>query len=179
MKIDLQRLAYSIATIVLSALIVISVTKIIPRSNGFFIFLFLLLAAFTFGSMFGAEIASSIMAIYIIANILGLADFMDGQWGIDSLQSPLAGYKVGFLLVAFMTGIIIPPGRDYNLETLLITFIGTGSLLHFVGIPWLASQSNLQPVVVITDYFIPLLLPHMAATILIMATYKHINKLTL
>lgn len=178
MTVNYREIAHSIAIAILGGLAVIIFSNLVPDTHGFLIFLILLLAAFAFGSMYGPELASSIIAIYLIANILGLAKFMDGQTGMSSFSSPLGGYKIGFLLVAYITGLLIPPGKDYNLGTLLLTFVGTGSLLHFVGIPWLVSNSGLQPQTVFMTYFLPLLLPHIIATIAILATYKSINKLT-
>lgn len=179
MKINYKEMVNSIAITILGGLSVIVFSNLVPDTHGFLIFLILLLAAFAFGSMYGSEVASAIIAIYLVANILGFAKFMDGQIGMSSFSSPLGGYKIGFLLVAFMTGVLIPPGKDYNPGTLLLAFVGTGSLLHFVGIPWLVSHSSLQPGTVVMTYFIPLLLPHIIATIAILATYKSINKLTI
>lgn len=179
MTINYKEIANSAAIVLLGGLSVILLSNLVPDTHGFLIFLILLLAAFAFGSMYGAEVASLIIAIYLVANVLGLAKFMDGQMGMSSFNSPLGGYKIGFLLVAFMTGILIPPGKEYNLGTLLLTFVGTGSLLHFVGIPWLVSHSSLQPGTVFMMYFVPLMLPHLIATVAILATYKSINKLTI
>lgn len=179
MDFNYKEIAKSAAAVLITFITIILVTNIIPPKHSFLIFLFLLLAAFACGSIFGPDIAGLIMALYILANVLGYARFMDGQVGMSSFSSPLGGYKLGFLLVAYMTGILIPPGKDYSLGTLLLTFLGTGSLLHFVGVPWLASHSNMPPATVLANYFVPLMLPHLLATALILATYKYINKLSL
>lgn len=94
--------------------------------------LFVLVAGLLLGSRWGA----AAVGVYLLAGACGLPVFAGGGGGLGHLFGPRGGYLFGFLIAAWVVGIISErSGRRFGWE---IAGMAIGSLIVYaVGVPWL------------------------------------------
>ncbi len=94
--------------------------------------LFVLLAGLLLGSRWGAVS----IALYLLLGLIGLPVFAGGAGGPAALVGPTGGYLFGYLVAAFLTGLISESGRSGPLRDVLALIVGALSI-YLLGIPWL------------------------------------------
>ena len=93
-----------------------------------------LLVAAAFGSKRGA----ASMTLYIILGAFGLPIFAGGAAGIAYLSGATLGYLIGFVVAAYVIGLLAERGLDRSIRTSIIPFlVGTG-IIYVCGVAWLA-----------------------------------------
>jgi biotin transport system substrate-specific component len=94
--------------------------------------LFVLLSGLLLGARWGAASA----ALYLLVGAIGLPVFSGGRGGLAHLFGPTGGYLFGFILSAWITGLISERlHRSINGSVLAVIF---GSLVIYgLGVPWL------------------------------------------
>lgn len=98
---------------------------------------FVILAGALLGSTWGA----ASVGVFLFLGLIGLPVFSQGG-GIAALVGPTGGYLVGYLLAAYVTGLISENGRSRPL--LDITALTTGAVvIYLVGVPWLKLSLHL------------------------------------
>jgi biotin transport system substrate-specific component len=94
--------------------------------------LFVLLAGLLLGSRWG--LAS--MGLYLLVGAIGMPVFAGGRGGLAHFFGPTGGYLFGYILSAWITGLISEHSR--GLLILEIFAVAVGSLtIYSLGIPWL------------------------------------------
>ncbi|MFC7530287.1 biotin transporter BioY [Actinoplanes sp. GCM10030250] len=96
-----------------------------------------LLAAATLGASRGA----AGMLLYAVAGALGVPWFAGGESGWPTAT---AGYLVGFIVAAALTGQLAALGADRR-PGLTITLMAAGNgLIYLIGVPWLAFATGMD-----------------------------------
>lgn len=92
------------------------------------------LAVVLAGMLLGPKRGTGSQVIYLVAGALGLPVFKDGASGVQHLQGKTGGYLVGFLLTAWLAGIIA--GARPSFRRALISACGAQLALVVVGGIW-------------------------------------------
>ena len=93
-----------------------------------------LLVAATLGSKRGA----ASMAFYIGLGAIGLPVFAGGAAGMAYLSGATLGYLIGFILAAYVIGLLAERGLERSLRTSVIPFLVGTVIIYACGVSWLA-----------------------------------------
>lgn len=93
-----------------------------------------LLVGATLGSM--RSVAS--MVLYLALGAFGLPVFAGGESGLAYLSGATLGYLIGFVLAAFVIGLLAERGLERSVRTSLIPFLVGTILIYICGVAWLA-----------------------------------------
>jgi biotin transport system substrate-specific component len=92
------------------------------------------------GVMIGARRGALAATLFLIAVAFGLPLLAGGRGGIDVFTGPTAGFLLGFVPAAYVTGVLFAQlGRmGVFLAALIAAFIGGYIVLNLIGIPVMA-----------------------------------------
>jgi biotin transport system substrate-specific component len=93
-----------------------------------------LLVAAALGSKRGAVS----MAFYIALGAFGLPVFAGGASGMDYLSGATLGYLIGFVLAAYVVGLLAERGLERSVRTSIIPFFVGTVIIYACGVMWLA-----------------------------------------
>ncbi|MEV0901321.1 biotin transporter BioY [Actinoplanes sp. NPDC049802] len=91
------------------------------------------------GASLGATRGAAGMLLYVMAGVLGVPWFADGASGWPSAT---AGYLVGFVLAAALTGQLAALGGDRRPVHTIGLMAAGNALIYLVGVPWLAFSTG-------------------------------------
>jgi biotin transport system substrate-specific component len=101
--------------------------------------LFVLLSGLLLGSRWGLIS----MGLYLLVGAIGIPVFSGGRGGVAHFLGPTGGYLFGYVLSAWVTGLISE--RSHKSPTLQIIAIIFGSLAIYVtGVPWLKRVADMS-----------------------------------
>lgn len=95
------------------------------------------------GMLYGARGGLCVVAVYLLAGILGLPVFADFSSGLLLFSGPTAGYLIGFLLAAFLSGYLAEQGwtksrwkclAAASMATAVIFLFGLTALSFSIGL---------------------------------------------
>ncbi len=95
-----------------------------------------LLVAAAFGSKRGA----ASMALYIALGAFGLPIFAGGASGAAYLSGATLGYLIGFILSAYIVGLLAERGFERSVRTSFIPFLAGTAIIYTCGVSWLAFE---------------------------------------
>ena len=78
------------------------------------------------------------MIAYIIAGGLGLPFFSGGGSGMRILTGATAGYLAGFVVAAYVIGLLCERGLERSMRTSLIPFLAGTLIIYACGVAWLS-----------------------------------------
>jgi biotin transport system substrate-specific component len=93
-----------------------------------------LLVAAALGSKRGA----ASMAFYIALGAFGLPVFAGGAAGMAYLGGATLGYLIGFVLAAYVVGLLAERGLERSTRTSVIPFLVGTVIIYACGVTWLA-----------------------------------------
>jgi biotin transport system substrate-specific component len=93
-----------------------------------------LLVAAALGSKRGA----ASMAFYIALGAFGLPVFAGGAAGMAYLSGATLGYLIGFVLAAYVIGLLAERGLERNIRTSVLPFLVGTVIIYACGVSWLA-----------------------------------------
>ena len=94
----------------------------------------MLLVAAALGSKRGALS----MILYILEGALGLPFFAGGASGWHVLIGATAGYLLGFIIAAYVIGLLAERGLERTIRTSFIPFAAGTLVIYLFGVAWLA-----------------------------------------
>ena len=98
------------------------------------------------GALYGSKRGAATVLTYLGLGALGLPVFAGGTFGIARLVGPTAGYLVGFLVAAYVVGLLSERGWDRKpWATAASMIIGSG-LIYVAGALWLSRFVGWQAV---------------------------------
>jgi len=111
------------------------------------------------GAILGAKRGAGALAIFVVLVALGLPLMAGGRGGLGLFAGPSGGFIVGFILGAYLTGLMaerLPIGMDVA-RFLVASVIGGVGGVYLLGLPhwWLVTDSSLITVVTASLGFIP------------------------
>jgi biotin transport system substrate-specific component len=94
--------------------------------------LFVILSGMMLGPMRGLAAAG----LYLFLGIIGLPVFAGGSGGIQVLAGPTGGFLAGYLLAAFLGGVISRAGKN-RLGLLIAAALAASVAIYIPGLPWM------------------------------------------
>ncbi|MBV6396116.1 MAG: hypothetical protein HFACDABA_01704 [Anaerolineales bacterium] len=90
------------------------------------------------GAALGSKRGAAAMIVYIAEGALGLPFFAGGTSGFAILSGTTAGYLVGFIVAAFVIGLLAERGLERSFRTSLVPFLVGTIVIYIFGVSWLA-----------------------------------------
>lgn len=103
------------------------------------------------GVLLGSKKGAASQAVYLFMGLLGLPWFSRGG-GLAYLLSPTFGYILGFVLAAFMTGLLIEKGREKKIGTIVLALLAGEAAIYSLGLLWLYPLVGLEKLLAIGLY---------------------------
>ena len=94
--------------------------------------LFVILAGMLLGPWRGVAVTG----LYLFLGILGLPVFAGGNAGVQILAGPTGGFLIGYVLAAFLAGIIVRIGKG-SMVSLIIAALTATLAIYLPGLPWM------------------------------------------
>ena len=96
------------------------------------------LAILLIGIILGARRGALSVLLYLIEGVMGLPVFAGGAFGVARLVGPTGGYLWGFVLAAFVVGLLAERGWGRRMYSALVAMLIVNAIISLVGLPWLA-----------------------------------------
>lgn len=90
------------------------------------------------GATLGSRRSVASMALYIALGALGLPVFAGGASGLAYLSGATLGYLIGFVIAAYVIGLLAERGLERSVRTSLIPFLIGTLIIYICGVAWLA-----------------------------------------
>ncbi|MEW6030755.1 MAG: biotin transporter BioY [Chloroflexota bacterium] len=90
------------------------------------------------GAALGSKRGAAALALYLAEGALGLPFFSGGASGLSHLTGATAGYLVGFVMAAYVVGLLAERGLERSVRTSLIPFLIGTVVIYLFGVAWLA-----------------------------------------
>jgi biotin transport system substrate-specific component len=90
------------------------------------------------GAALGAKRGATSMVLYTALGALGIPVFAGGAFGLTYLSGATAGYLVGFIAAAYVTGLLAERGLERSVRTSIIPFLIGTIVIYICGVTWLA-----------------------------------------
>jgi biotin transport system substrate-specific component len=92
------------------------------------------------GASLGALLALASLGLYLFVGALGAPIYADGNGGWETLTGPTGGYIVGFVLAAFLIGVLAQRRWDRRFSSAVAAMLTGNVVIYLVGLPWLADK---------------------------------------
>ena len=89
------------------------------------------------GATLGAKRGAASMALYIVLGAFGLPVFAGGASGLAYLSGATLGYLIGFVIAAYVIGLLAERGLERSVRTSLIPFLVGTVIIYVCGVAWL------------------------------------------
>jgi biotin transport system substrate-specific component len=96
------------------------------------------MAVLLVGALLGSRRGSLAVLVYIAQGLAGLPVFAGGAAGPARLLGPTGGYLVGFVLAAYLVGLLAERGWDRRVGTTAAAMALGNVVIYAVGALWLA-----------------------------------------
>lgn len=95
-------------------------------------------AVLLIGAALGSKRGAAAMIAYLIEGAAGLPFFAGGASGIGILTGATAGYLAGFVIAAYVIGLLAERGMERSVKTSIIPFLIGTVIIYVLGVAWLA-----------------------------------------
>ncbi len=90
------------------------------------------------GAALGSKRGAASMALYLAEGALGLPFFAGGAHGIKIVVGATGGYLVGFIVAAYIIGLLAERGLERSVRTSFIPFLIGTIIIYACGVVWLS-----------------------------------------
>ncbi|MFN8411600.1 MAG: biotin transporter BioY [Anaerolineales bacterium] len=95
-------------------------------------------AVLLIGATLGSKRGAASMLLYMVEGAIGLPFFAGGASGLGILTGATAGYLVGFIVAAYVIGLLAERGLERSVRTSFIPFLVGTIIIYVCGVSWLA-----------------------------------------
>lgn len=95
-------------------------------------------AVLVIGARLGARRGSMCVVSYLIEGAGGLPVFSAGRAGLAHLLGPTGGYLAGFVVAAYITGMLAERGWNRRIWTIVLAMIFGSASIYAFGLLWLS-----------------------------------------
>ena len=95
-------------------------------------------AVLMIGALLGARRAGLSVLTYIMEGAAGLPVFAHGRSGLLVLLGPTGGYLVGFVVAAYVVGLLAEKGWDRRIGTTVLAMVVGNVVIYGFGLAWLS-----------------------------------------
>lgn len=89
------------------------------------------------GALYGARRGSLCVLLYILEGAAGLPVFTHAGFGLAVLYGPTGGYLAGFVVAAYVVGLLAQAGWDRRVWTTVLAMLVGNVIIYFFGLSWL------------------------------------------
>lgn len=111
------------------------------------------LAVLLIAALLGSRLGVAAVLAYLVQGGSGLPVFAGGAAGMAWMVGPTGGYLAGFVLAAFVTGLLAERGWDRRFGTAVVAMLIGNVMIYLVALPWLALF--IGPVGAVTQGLLP------------------------
>lgn len=105
-------------------------------------------AVLVIGAALGARKGAASLLLYLLLGFVGLPVFAGGTGGLVVVFGPTAGYLVGFIVAAYVIGLLAARGLDRRIPSALLAFLAGEAIIYLFGVAWLSTFLGLQRAIV-------------------------------
>lgn len=91
------------------------------------------------GALLGSKRGAATMLAYITQGAAGLPFFAGGARGIGILTGATAGYLAGFIVAAYVVGLLAERGMERSFKTSVVPFLVGTVIIYAFGVTWLST----------------------------------------
>ena len=103
------------------------------------------------GILLGSKKGAASQAAYLFMGLLGFPWFARGG-GIAYLLSPTFGYILGFVLSAFVVGLLVEKGWGKEIKTMILALLIGEAAIYLPGLLWLFPFVGLEKLLIVGLY---------------------------
>ncbi|MCG2784020.1 MAG: biotin transporter BioY [Anaerolineae bacterium] len=96
------------------------------------------------GAALGSRRGLASLSLYSLVGALGLPVFAGGAAGAAYAFGPTGGYLLGFMVAAYVTGLLAERGLERSIRTSIVPFLAGTLVIYALGTGWLAVQFGLE-----------------------------------
>jgi biotin transport system substrate-specific component len=127
------------------------------------------------GAALGSKRGAAALITYLVLGTIGLPFFAGGASGLNILIGATGGYLIGFIIAAYVIGLLAERGLERNVRTSIIPFlVGTG-IIYICGVAWLTvvlGSFTHAPTVGLLPFLIGDMIKLFAAALMLPAAWK-------
>ncbi len=90
------------------------------------------------GAALGAGAGAASQGLYVLLGAVGLPFYAGGASGWTVVTGATGGYLVGFIVAAWVVGVLAEMRQDRLVATAIPAFLVGNVIIHLFGVPWLA-----------------------------------------
>ena len=95
------------------------------------------------GAVLGSRLGALSVLVYLTEGMVGLPFFAKGAAGVAYFRGVTGGYLVGFIVSAFVVGLLVEMGVGRKMSTAILA-MGIGNVVIYIfGIAWLQGILNI------------------------------------
>ncbi|TFG35751.1 MAG: biotin transporter BioY [Parcubacteria group bacterium] len=107
------------------------------------------------GVFLGSKKGAASQIAYLFMGLSGIPWFARGG-SMAYLFSPTFGYILGFVLAAFITGLLVEKGWGKNIKTMILALLAGEAAIYLSGLLWLYPFVGLEKLLIVGLYpFVP------------------------
>ncbi len=95
------------------------------------------LAVLLIGATLGARRGAASIVLYIALGAVGLPVFAGGASGLAYLAGATLGYLIGFVIAAYIIGLLAERGLERSVRTSVLPFLIGTVIIYVCGVAWL------------------------------------------
>jgi len=108
------------------------------------------------GALLGSKRGSLAVITYLAEGAIGFPVFAGGKAGILNFLGPTGGYLIGFIVAAFITGLLAERGWDRRVWTTFLAMLFGNIAIYMSGLLWLFRFVGIEKLLPLGFYpFIP------------------------
>ncbi len=89
------------------------------------------------GAALGSKRGAASLACYLALGLFGLPFFAGGAHGLNILIGATGGYLIGFVIAAYVIGLLAERGLERSVRTSIIPFLVGTVIIYVCGVAWL------------------------------------------
>lgn len=90
------------------------------------------------GAALGSKRGAASLASYVALGIFGFPFFAGGAHGLEIVIGATGGYLIGFVIAAYVIGLLAEQGLERNIRTSIIPFLVGTVIIYVCGVAWLS-----------------------------------------
>jgi len=90
------------------------------------------------GAALGSKRGALSLASYLALGVVGLPFFAGGAHGLIIVIGATGGYLIGFVIAAYVIGLLAERGLERSLRTSILPFLTGTVIIYICGVAWLA-----------------------------------------
>jgi biotin transport system substrate-specific component len=90
------------------------------------------------GAALGSKRGAASLALYLVLGAFGLPFFAGGARGLAIILGATGGYLIGFVLAAYVIGLLAERGLERSIRTSFLPFFAGTLIIYACGVAWLA-----------------------------------------